>query len=213
MTDLLSAIAAFIVSHAIPALGPLRAYLIRAMGFPMYVSLYSMISLAVLVWLGFAYANAPYIEVWAFQEWTRWLTLILMGPSCYLLVVGLLSPNPLSLSFLPADRFDPDRPGIVGMMRHPVIWAIGLWALAHLAPNGDLASLLMFSLLLLAGLAGPRSLDRKRRAKLGEQQWQELTQGKATLKGLTVSPFIGGGVLYAAIFFAHEWLVGVAPLP
>lgn len=213
MTELLSAIAAFILSHAIPAFAPLRAYLIRAMGLPMYMSLYSMISVGVLVWLGFAYANAPYVEVWAFQEWTRWLTLMLMVPSCYLLVVGLLSPNPLSLSLVSADTYDPARPGIVGIMRHPVIWAIGLWALAHLAPNGDLASLLMFSLLLLAGLAGPRSLDAKRRAKLGQQQWQDLTQANRTLKGLTVAPFIGGGVLYAAIIVAHEWLVGVAPLP
>jgi uncharacterized membrane protein len=213
MTELLSAITAFIISHAIPALPPLRAYLIRAMGFTMYVSLYSMISLAVLVWLGLAYAEAPYVEVWEFREWTRWLTLSLMVPSCYLLVAGLLSPNPLSLSLLPATAYDPARPGIVGFMRHPVIWAVGLWALAHLAPNGDLASLLLFSLLLLAGLTGPRSLDAKRRAKLGVQQWGELAQAKASLKDLSVSHVAGGVALYAALFMAHEWIIGVTPLP
>lgn len=213
MTELLSAIAAFIVSHAIPAVGPLRAYLIRAMGFAMYVTLYSMISLAVLVWLGFAYADAPYVEVWAFQEWTRWLTLIVMVPSCYLLVAGLSSPNPLSLSLVSPDAFDPARPGIVGLVRHPVIWAIGLWAMAHLAPNGDLASLLMFSLLLLAGLMGLKSLEHKRRAKLGRQRWRDLAQGRASLEGLRLWPFGGGLALYAALVLVHEWIIGVAPLP
>lgn len=213
MSELLSAITAFILSHAIPAVPPLRAYLIRAMGFPMYVTLYSMISIGVLVWLGLAYAGAPYVEVWEFREWQRWLTLTLMVPACYLLVAGLLSPNPLSLSLLPAAAYDSARPGIVGLVRHPVIWAIGLWALAHLAPNGDLASLLLFSLLLLAGLAGPRSLERKRRAKLGAQQWQALTQEPASLKGLKLSHVVGGLVLYAALFMAHDWIIGVAPLP
>lgn len=213
MSELFSAIAAFIISHAIPAVGPLRAYLIRAMGFAMYVTLYSMISLGVLVWLGFAYANAPYVEVWEFREWTRWLTLILMAPSCYLLVAGLFSPNPLSLSFVSAARYDPAHPGIVGLMRHPVIWAIGLWALAHMPPNGDLASLLMFLLLLLAGLTGPRSLDAKRRAKLGEQQWGALAQGQASLKGLKFLHLIGAFALYAILFLIHEWVIGVAPLP
>jgi len=213
MSELISAITAFILSHAIPAVPPLRAYLIRAMGFGMYVTLYSMISLAVLVWLGLAYANAPFVEVWEFRAWTRWLTLSLMVPSCYLLVVGLFSANPLSLSLIPAQRFDPGRPGIVGLIRHPVIVSIGLWALAHMAPNGDLASLLMFSLLLLAGLAGPRSLDAKRRAKLGAQQWAALAHGETSLKGLTVWPLAGATVLYAALYLAHEWVIGVPPLP
>jgi len=213
MNELLYAITAFIVSHAIPACKPVRAYLIHAMGFTMYVTLYSMISLGVLVWLGLAYANAPYVEVWEFREWTRWMTLILMVPSCYLLIVGLFSPNPLSLSLIPAARFDPARPGIVGLVRHPVIWAIGLWALGHLGPNGDLASLLMFSLLLLAGLSGPRSLDAKRRTKLGAQQWQTLSQGPVSLKGLTIAPFGGALALYATLIFIHEWVIGVSPLP
>ncbi len=225
MTELFAAIAAFILSHAIPAVKPLRAYLIRAMGFKMYVTLYSLMSIGVLIWLGFAFAEAPYVEIWEFQEWTRWVTVILMVPSCLLLVVGLFSANPLSLSLMEAENFDPARPGIVGLTRHPVIWAVGLWALAHMAPNGDLASLSMFSLLLLAGLSGPKSLDVKRRAKQGDEKWQALAgktsslplialvQGRTSLKGLKIWPLVAGIVLYVALFHAHEWIIGVVPLP
>jgi uncharacterized membrane protein len=213
MTDLFSAIAAFILSHAIPAVKPLRATLIRALGFRMYVTLYSMMSIAVLVWLGFAFAAAPYVEVWAFREWTRWVTIILMVPSCLLLLIGLFSPNPLSLSLVSAETYDSSRPGIVGLVRHPVIWSIGLWALAHMPPNGDVASLSMFSLLLLAGLSGPKSLDVKRRAKLGEEKWTELAKAPMSLTGLKIWPLVAGLALYTALFYVHEWIIGVPPLP
>lgn len=213
MTDLFLAIMAFILSHAIPAVKPLRAYLIRALGFKMYVTLYSMMSIGVLIWLGFAFAAAPYVEVWAFHDWTRWITIIVMAPSCALLMVGLFSPNPLSLSLISAESFDPARPGIAGVIRHPVIWAIGLWALAHMPPNGDVASLSMFSLLLLAGLSGPKSLDAKRRAKLGDDKWVTLAEAPKTLKGLKIWPLVVGLILYAALFNVHEWVIGVQPLP
>ena len=129
MTELITAIICFIISHGIPAVAPLRAYLIRAKGFKMYVTMYSMISVGVLVWFGFAYIQAPYVEVWPFREWTRWVTITLMVPSSIFLVVGLLSPNPLSLSLVSPTSYDVARPGIVGIMRHPVIWVLGLWAL------------------------------------------------------------------------------------
>jgi uncharacterized membrane protein len=225
MIELFSAITAFILSHAIPAVKPLRTYLIRALGFKMYVAMYSAMSVGVLVWLGFAFSRAPFVEIWEFREWTRWVTVILMLPSCLLLVGGLFAANPLSLSLVASDSFDPSRPGIVGVTRHPVIWAIGLWALAHIAPNGDLASLSMFSLLLLAGLSGPKSLDGKHREKLGDEKWSALAvltsslpllallQGRTSLKGLRVWPLLAGVAVYAGLFVIHEWIIGIPPLP
>ena len=98
-------------------------------------------------------------------------------------------------------------------MRHPVIWSIGLWAAAHMAPNGDVASLAMFSLLLLAGLTGPKSLDAKRKAKLGEDEWTRLASPRRTLLGINGKALIAGFVLYTVLFQAHLWVIGVAPLP
>ncbi len=212
MTDLFSAIAAFVLSHAIAAVKPLRAHLIRALGFKMYICLYSAMSVGILVWLGFAYGEAPYVEVWEFRDWTRWVTLAVMPFACMLLTAGLFSPNPLSLSLVSADDFDPARPGIVGLTRHPVIWAIALWAAAHVPPNGDLASLLMFSLLLLAGLTGPKSLDAKRRQSLGEDRWARLAAGGKGVRGLKIWTLAAGLGLYAALIYLHEWVIGVSPL-
>ena len=225
MTELFIAILCFILTHAIPAHKPLRAQLVRAMGQKMYIALYSMMSTAVLIWLGFAYVAAPYVEVWNLGEGARWLPLLVMPFACILLVGGLAQPNPLSLSFADAARFDAERPGIVAISRHPVIWAIGLWAASHMVPNGDAAALMMFSLLLLSGLMGPISLDAKRRARLGEEHWQRLAartsnvpllavfSGKSPPRGLGIVPLAGGLGLYVMLIFLHEWVIGVSPLP
>ncbi len=225
MTELAAAILCFILTHAIPAFKPLRAQLVRAMGEKMYIVLYSMMSAAVLIWLGFAYAEAPYVEIWQQGAWARWLPLWVMPFACILLVGGLVQPNPLSLSFGDADKFDPERPGVVALTRHPVIWAIGLWAISHMPANGDLAALMMFSLLLLLGLSGPKSLDAKRRAGLGEDRWLGLAavtsnipllawiSGKIRPRGLGVVPLAGGLGLYTLLIFLHEWAIGVSPLP
>ena len=225
MTELFTAIACFILTHAIPAFKPLRAQLVRALGLKMYIALYSMMSVAVLIWLGYAFARAPYVEIWSLGEWARWLPVLIMPFACILFVGGLMQPNPLSLSFADDNKFDPDRPGIVAISRHPVIWAIGLWAISHMPVNGDLAALMMFSLLLLLGLTGPKSLDVKRRSRLGDDDWTALVAptsnvplvalfaGRNRLRGLGILPLAGGLGLFTLLIVLHEWVVGVSPLP
>jgi len=225
MTELFVAILCFILTHTIPALKPLRAQLVRAMGEKMYMTMYSLMSVAVLVWLGFAYAGAPYVEVWALGPWARWGPVLVMPFACVLLVGGLVQPNPLSLSFAKPAKFDPERPGLVAITRHPVVWAIGLWAISHMPVNGDFAALMMFSLLLLLGVAGAKSLDTKRRARLGEERWRKLAaptsnlpllawvSGSIQLRGVGILPLAGGLGLFTILVFLHEAVIGVSPLP
>ena len=56
-------------------------------------------------------------------------------------------------------------PGILKVTRHPMMWAFGLWALAHIAANGDLRSLLLFGSMAVLALYGTVRLDAKRRAQ------------------------------------------------
>ena len=225
MTELLLALAVFILTHAVSAVRPLRRKAVESIGIRVYTGLYSILSVGVLVWLGYAYAQAPYIELWVFEPWMRWVPLLLMPLACLLLVSGLFEPNPLSIGFGDKDRYDPQRPGIVGITRHPVIWGIGLWALAHLVPNGDAASVILFSLLLLAGLAGPVSVDARRLRVLGKEDWDSLAsstsslpfwsllKGQTSLRGLSPAGVVGGSTLYVALLILHEWIIGVSPMP
>ena len=59
--------------------------------------------------------------------------------SCACLIAyGIAAPNPFSIAGRGSASFDPGRPGIAGITRHPLLLAITLWALAHMVPNGDL---------------------------------------------------------------------------
>jgi len=142
------------------------------MGERTYISLFSLFSIAAVVWLGWAYAKAPYIEIWPQASWSRWVPLTAMAVACLLAVIGLSSPNPFSLGAGHA-QFDAARPGIVAIIRHPVIWALVIWSAAHIPPNGDVASLILFGLLTVLGLTGPITLDRRRRRAMGETAWAE----------------------------------------
>ncbi|MEO5337103.1 MAG: NnrU family protein [Magnetospirillum sp. WYHS-4] len=226
MGELFAATAVFILAHAIPAWRPIREGLVRRMGEVAYVIAYTALTLAIVVWLGIAYARAPYIEVWPFATSLRWVPLAVMPFACILLVAGLSAPNPLSVG-AGSKGYDPVRPGIVTITRHPLMWAFILWAAAHLAPNGDLASILLFGLLLGLGSMGPASLDAKRRRHLGEEEWLRLAigtsnipfaavlAGRARLHGTGIGLWrlLGGLALYGLILWGHEAAIGVSPYP
>ena len=183
-----------------------------------------MFTLAVLVWLGFAYAAAPYVEAWPVDDRLRWVPVIVMPVACILLVAGLTSRNPFSLG-ASAGGYDPARPGIVSVTRHPVVWASILWAAAHLPPNGDVASLILFGQFIVSALAGPPSLDAKRRAQRGAA-WTGLAAATSNIpfvaivagrtsfdwQGLGPWRRLGGVVLYFALYATHAPMIGVVPL-
>ena len=226
MTELVLAVVVFVTSHAVPALAPLRAALVARLGRRGYLGLYSVASIGALVWLGSAYARAPYVELWPFQPWTLWLPPLAMPVACVLVVAGLTAPNPLSMTAAKAP-FDPGRPGLVALTRHPVPWGFALWAGAHLAPNGDVASAILFGLLLALGLGGTASLDHKRRVALGDAEWRRLAArtsnlpfaalvtGRAPFRfaGTAVAPIAGGVALYLVLLALHLPVIGVSPVP
>lgn len=226
MTEFILAMVVFIATHAVPAYRPVRLALVSAAGERIYLGGYSLVSLAAIGWLVAAYARAPHVEVWPFAGWTLWVPVLAMPLSCVLLAAGLAAPNPLSL-LARSKGFDPRRPGIVAVTRHPVIWALVLWSAAHIPANGDVASLILFGVLLASSLAGSSSLDHKRRGGLGEEAWRELAaatsnlpfaaivagRARTSLADIGYRRLAAGLVLYTVFLVAHEYVIGVSPLP
>lgn len=218
MVELFGAVALFLFFHLLPAIRPLRTSLISRIGRPAYFTIFSAISIAVTIWLFIAYLNAPYIEIWTYQPWTRWVVLTIMPLSCILIVVGLSSPNPFSLS-LTTSPFDPATPGLTAWIRHPAIWGLGLWSAVHMVPNGDAASLTMFGLLTLLSTTGPRTLERRRRSAMADTAWQTLISELKrpsvleTVFQVGALRILGGLALYVTLLYLHESVIGVSPLP
>ena len=134
-----AALVVFLASHSLPARPALRRMLRERLGGRTYMILYSIVSLAVFAWLIRAAEHAPLIPLWNFEPWQLWVPNIVMPFVCLLIAFGFASPDPFSLTGRNGAAFDPRRPGMAGITRHPILWAVTLWAAAHLVPNGDLA--------------------------------------------------------------------------
>src|SRR5690606_17261651 len=153
----------------------LRGTLREKLGERGYLALYSALALVTLSWMAVAYGHAPYVPLWDLGRLGRHVPLVVVPIASILLVGGLVAPNPTAVGMERAAAADDPAPGVLRVTRHPVMWAIGLWALAHLAPNGDAASLVFFGALAALALGGTVLIDRKKRLALGSN-WQRLAE-------------------------------------
>lgn len=213
-TEFIAAFAVFFASHALPVRPAVKRPIVARIGVRGFSLAYSALSVMVLAWLIVAAGRAPYVMLWSFAPWQLWVPVIVNAFAAVILALGTGRPNPLSFGGAHNDRFDPAHPGIVGWVRHPLLVAIGLWAGAHMVPNGDLAHVLLFGTFLgFAGL-GMRMIDRRKRRLMGAD-WDRLTK---TTRRVNITP--GGMVrvalglgLYGLILWAHTPVIGVSPLP
>jgi uncharacterized membrane protein len=136
----------------------LRDSAIAALGQGTYRAVFSIVSLATIVWLVMAYKDAPYVATWGIPEWWKPIAIIVMLPAFLLAVIGLTTPNPTSVG--QEGRVARSPEGIVRVTRHPFLIGVGLWAVVHLIANGDVGSLIFFGALAVTALAGTVSLVR-----------------------------------------------------
>ena len=91
--NLVAALAVFALTHSVPALRPVRALCVSALGERAYLIVYSMISVLVIAWMVSAALAAPYLELWPMTVGVMWATAIVMLIATVLTVFGLTTPN------------------------------------------------------------------------------------------------------------------------
>jgi uncharacterized membrane protein len=226
-TEFIAAFAVFLLSHAIPSRPAVRAALVRALGETGFLIGYSLESLAVLAWLIVATGRAPFVELWPFETWQMWAPNLALPVACQFATFGIGAANPLSFGGDPRKSFDPHHPGIVGVVRHPLLWAIGLWAGAHAVPNGDLAHVLLFGFFAVIALLGMVIIDRRKQRQLGAGQWTTLAAhtsfwpfaarltGRFRPRSWRISPLrlALGIAAWLTLLLLHPYVIGVSPLP
>lgn len=223
--EFVAAFAVFLASHALPARPALRRCLAARLGERGYLLGYSLVSLAALVWLVTAAGRAPYVPLWLPAPWQAWVPNLLMPLACLLVAFGVAAPNPLSFGGRAAG-FDPERPGIAGVARHPLLLALLLWAAGHAVPNGDLGHVLLFGGFAGFAALGMRVVDRRCRRQMGAARWgalaartslwplAALVEGRwrpAALPDLRRLAL--GLLLWLLLLAAHPALIGLSPLP
>lgn len=211
MITFTTALVVFLLAHVLPARTGLKGWLVPRIGRGPYLAAYSAVSLALLAWLIETARAAPYLPLWDPAPWQAWVPLAVMPIAFVLLVAGLVQPNPLSVTLRTGET-----PGaVVAITRHPVLWGFLLWALAHVPPNGDVVSLVLFGGMALFAAAGMPVLDRRARARLGEVRWRALATGAETRRdtvGLVATAALGLAVHAWFLLDGHARFVGVDPL-
>lgn len=167
------ALAGFVIIHIGVSATGLRAALVRMIGEWPYRAVFSLVSLGLLIWLVQAYGAMrgdpfdPLNEtMWLPPDWLRWPAFALAIFAVALAVTGLLTPGPTLAGFEKAGlaRAEPAH-GVLRITRHPFLWGIALWGVAHLMTNGERFAIMLFGGLAAMVIFGARSIDRKGAAR------------------------------------------------
>jgi len=213
---------AFGGTHVLLSSTRLRGSLRDQLGERGFLAVYSVTSLVIFAWFVAAYVGAPTIPLWPRQRWTALVPVVVMPFAAILLVAGYSTRNPTAVGMERSARADDPAPGILRVTRHPVMWAIGLWATSHLIANGDLSSLLFFGALALLALGGTVLIDRKKQLALGSN-WSRLAEvtsnlplgallaRRTGLRWRDIGPLriAAGLLLYVVLYLAHPIITGL----
>lgn len=179
----------FLGVHLLPTSPSLRRGLSERFGEGPYKIVFSLLSLAGFALIVLGYHKLQIMPgknpvLWNPPEWTRHIAYLLMLPAMILLVAANV----------------PSR--IRSAVKHPMLAAIKLWALAHLLVNGDLGSLALFGGFLAFAIYDRISVTQ--RGALGPLG--EKTGGPAN----DIAVVIAGVALYAfMLVLGHGLLIGV----
>ncbi|MFQ5545319.1 MAG: NnrU family protein [Acidiferrobacterales bacterium] len=226
MGELVFATTLFVGSHFFLSSTAIRRTVTARTGLWPYLGAYSVIAIASLIWMIWAYVNAPYIELWRQTQWTRWLPSLVMPFALILMVHGYAAPNPTMVGQrIRASAHDP-APGILKITRHPIMWGIALWALSHIPGNGDVAALILFGGMVLLALGGAAHLDHRQRITQPDA-WRRFadvtsyTPFVAIIRGharFSLADYdwirlLTALVVFGVLLFVHRWLTGVSAWP
>jgi len=213
------ATAAFVGTHLLLS-HPLRAPLVARLGERGFAGLYSLIAIATLGWMIWAWPEpgaTPPLWVAPLWWWTVASALMLVAS---ILLAGSLIGNPAFPQPGAKPREIAPPKGVFAITRHPMNWSFMLWALVHLSLSGSARNLIVAGGILVLALAGSIGQDRKKARLLGQpwRDWQARTsfvpfgaalagrvRWRDTVPG--VIALIGGLVLWALVTSYHAPLV------
>jgi len=222
MEILVLATVAFLATHYVSST-PLRSGLVGLLGDNTYLGVYALVSFCVLGWMIWAYTKAPFERLWVGDEFKAWVV-VLMPLACVLLACGLLTTNPSAVRQESALRSMGEPRGILRITRHPVQWAIALWAMLHLVVRGDTASVIFFGSLAFLAISGTLLIDARKNRTIGAD-WQRFAATTsnvpfvAIFQGRNQYRFdeigwarVGAGLaLYVVLVSVHPYVFGARP--
>jgi uncharacterized membrane protein len=159
MASLVAATAAFLLTHFVSST-PLRGKLVAAMGEWPYRGLYSLVAAVTLGWMIWAYATALHDHLWQGPRWPPYVAM----PIAFLLIACGYWRNPTMVGAEKLLKSDDPARGVIRITRHPIMWAVMLWAASHIWARGDLKALVFFGGFLVLAGAGTLLSDARKKS-------------------------------------------------
>ena len=154
-------------------------------GFKLGYTALSLIGLALIIYGFGQYRANAWQQVWTPPRGMNHLAIALMLPA-------MIS---LAASGLPGE--------LKRRLKHPMLLAVKIWALAHLLANGDLGGMLLFGAFLAWAVVDRISL-KKRQPAAGA----DIAPGWGRNDALAAGIGIAAWALFG--FVLHPWLIGVS---
>lgn len=181
----------FLGVHSVGIVAPRwRERKARSLGEPRWKALYSLVAAIGLVLLIYGYGRARWDPVLLYvpPAWARHVTALLMLPVFPLLIA----------------TYFPGR--IRSALKHPMLVAVKLWAVAHLLSNGMLADVLLFGGFLAWAVAD--------RVSFRYREQKPIPQAAAPSARNDAIAILGGLAVYVVFaLWLHVRLIGVPVAP
>lgn len=216
---LLLASAAFVGTHFILS-HPLRRPLVGALGEKGFLALYSVVAIATLGAMGWAYPRtAVSAPLWQVGD-AGWALATILMLFASILLLGSLIRNPAMPGATNAARAQ--ARGVFAITRHPMMWAFAIWGLVHVLVYPVTRNIIVALAIIVLSLAGAALQDRKKAAldPQGWTAWQARTsywpfaailQGSARTGGVSgfgLHALAGGLLVWLLASWAHLPLAG-----
>ncbi|MEM9502050.1 MAG: NnrU family protein [Pseudomonadota bacterium] len=212
LIELIAANAAFVGTHFAMS-HPLRASLVKTLGDFGFQIAYSLISLATLAWVYFAFTTAPPADLLGSGE-IGWIIATLLMLPALVLFAGSMAGNP-ALGLPGSEDMARAQPrGVFRVTRHPMMWGFALWALSHMVLFWSVRTMITAFAMGLLALVGARMQDRKKKALMGDawEVWESHTSywprwGRLFSAGPL--PWVLGLLLFVFLSWLHVPLAGI----
>lgn len=155
----------FVLSH------PLRRKLVRSLGNEVFLLVYSLIALATFGWMVVSFDRTPAGEpLWNGHAPLPWAVASVLTVIATALFLASFYRNPALAGAKLAGLSTVIPKGVFLITRHPMMFGIGIWALAHIIVAPTLRSLILMGTTLLVAIGGAHLQDRKKQA-LDAKNW------------------------------------------
>ena len=186
MIELWMAILVFSAFHVLPSTR-LRRIAIKQIGRPAFMTVYSLISFILFLWLFIAFWRAEHEGVWLITPlWLRYVSAGVMLVAFQFLAASLFSRPMVLLTGENQLSKSGSIRGVLRITRHPFLWSLVLWSLVHVINNPDPAGWSLFGYFLLLSAAGTLPIDWRRARLIDKTRWQQILHESSNIPFLAV---------------------------